>query len=143
VIFLDATVLLYAKSDHQRFRVPCEQLLEAVADGRVAATTTPEVIQECVHVRSRRRSRSDAGEFGRIYAALLSPLAVIEEADLRDGLMLFERHQLGSCDAVLAAAALSVDAAALVSADKAFADVNGLRHVVPDAAGVAELLGPD
>jgi len=143
VIFLDTTVLLYAKGDNHRFRAPCQRLLEAISHGQIAATTTPEVIQECVHVRSRRRSRSDAADVGRIYAALLSPLAVIEEAVLRDGLLLFERHRLGSFDAVLAAAALSVDAAALVSADKAFAELDGLRHVVPDTEGVAQLLGPN
>ena len=54
----------------------------------------------------------------------------------------FERNaHLGPFDTVLAAAALDVGAAALVSADGGFAEVTDLPHVMPDAFGVASLLG--
>jgi hypothetical protein len=43
---------------------------------------------------------------------------------------------------VLVAAAQSVGASALVSADAAYGSVPRLRHIVPDAAGVAVLLRP-
>lgn len=60
---------------------------------------------------------------------------------LRRGLSLFERNErLGAFDAVLAATALGRGASALVSADAAFASIPGLPHVVPDQAGVAQLL---
>jgi predicted nucleic acid-binding protein len=72
---------------------------------------------------------------------MLSPLLVVEESDLRNGLRLFQEHiELGSFDAVLAAAAQSIEATAVVSADTAFSAVGGLRHVTPDAAGVESLL---
>jgi hypothetical protein len=41
---------------------------------------------------------------------------------------------------VLAASAIDIDASALVSADRAFADVPDLNHVIPDDAGVKKLL---
>jgi predicted nucleic acid-binding protein len=47
---------------------------------------------------------------------------------------------LGPFDAVLAAAAESAGAVALVSADPGFAELGTLRHVVPDASGVKSLL---
>ena len=47
--------------------------------------------------------------------------------------------RLGAFDAVLAATATRTSSAALVSADAAFAET-GVRHIVPDARGVAELL---
>jgi predicted nucleic acid-binding protein len=43
-------------------------------------------------------------------------------------------------DAVLAATTIDIDANALVSADRAFADVPGLTHVIPDDTGVKKLL---
>jgi predicted nucleic acid-binding protein len=56
-------------------------------------------------------------------------------------LALFERvDRLGAFDAVLAAAAASSGAAALVSADTAFADAGGVAHIVADATGIASLL---
>jgi len=142
VIVFDTTVLLYAKGADHPLREPCRQVIGAVEAGDVRATTTIEVVQEFAHVRARRRGRADAAELAAAYAELLSPLLVVEERDLVEGLRLFERHEpLGAFDCVLAAAARSVGSAALVSADGAFAKVPRLRHVFPDAEGIDALLG--
>lgn len=142
MIVLDTTVLVYAKGSDHPLRDPCRELVAAIADERIAATTTGEVIQEFVHVRARRRDRSDAVALGRDYAALLSPLLDITGDQLQRGLTLFETTPgLGAFDAVLAATAAAAGATALVSADTAFAAVPDIRHIIPDHDGVAELLG--
>ncbi len=139
MIVLDTTVLVYAKGADHPLRDPCRELLEALAAGDIEATTTVEVIQEFVHVRSRRRGREDAAALGNDFAELLSPLLPVGAQHLRQGLRLFQTtEQLGAFDTVLAAAAAEADA--LVSADSGFAGLTGLRHIVPDAAGVAGLL---
>jgi uncharacterized protein len=141
VIVLDITVLVYAVGTDHPFREPCRQLVQAIADEQVRGSTTVEVLQEFVHVRARRRPRDEAVELGAAFADLLSPLLPVSESELRAGLRLFERvERLGAFDAVLAAAALTAQAQALVSADGAFAEVPRLSHVVPDESGVARLL---
>jgi predicted nucleic acid-binding protein len=141
VIVLDTSVLVYAVGREHPLRTPCIDLLTAAADGLVAATTTTGVLQEFVHVRSRRRSRSDAVRLGRRYASLLSPLLPDSELVLHEGLGVFEEaDRLGAFDAVLAAAAIGAGASALVSADRAFAEVPGLTQVFPDKEGIAALL---
>jgi predicted nucleic acid-binding protein len=142
VIVLDTTVLVYAKGAEHPLRGPCRAVIAEIAAGRLAARTTPEVIQEFTHVRARRRGRADAAALGRDYADLLSPLIPVGEADLKRGLGLFEQiDSLGAFDAVLAATALGAGAETLLSADSAFASVPNLRHVVPDHPGVTRLLG--
>jgi predicted nucleic acid-binding protein len=107
----------------------------------ILATTTIEVIQEFAHVRARRRDRKDAAGLARDYIELLSPLLIVEETDLREGLRLFgEGAGFGSFDAVLAAAAHAAGAEALVSADGGFSGIAAIHHVVPDADGVRGLL---
>ena len=141
MIVVDTTVLVYAVGTDHSLREPCQQLIRAVADGRVLATTTVEVIQEFSHVRARRRDRKDAAGLARDYIELLSPLLIVEETDLREGLRLYEEGTgFGSFDAVLAAAARAAGAEALVSADAGFSGIAAIRHVVPDAAGVRALL---
>jgi predicted nucleic acid-binding protein len=72
---------------------------------------------------------------------LLSPLLIVEETDLREGLRLFEEGTgFGSFDAVLAAAAHAAGAEALVSADTGFSGIAAIYHVVPDTDGVGGLL---
>jgi predicted nucleic acid-binding protein len=134
-------VLVYSRGERHPLLEPCVALFEAIAGGAVEATTTPEVIQEFVHVRARRRTRRDAVALGRSFADLLSPLLIVDEEQLRSGLRLFDRHTaLGAFDAVLAAAAIAAGADALVSADRNFADVTAINHVAPGTPPFDRLL---
>lgn len=140
MIVLDTTVLVYAVGTEHPLRDPCRDLVGAIADGRLRATTTVEVLQELAHVRARRRGRDDAARVARDYLDVLAPLVIVGEDDLQDGLRLFARSdRLGAFDAVLAATAARANADAIVSADAAFAEAD-VPHVVPDAPGVARLL---
>lgn len=122
-------------------REPCSRIISAAADGSVRATTTVEVIQEFAHVHARRRDRALVARAARDYADLLAPLIVVEATDLESGLELWlEAMELGTFDAVLAAAARDRGADALVSADSAFSGIPGLRHVDPSGAELDELL---
>ena len=144
MIVLDTTVLAYAAGADHPLQAPCRRLVRAIADNEVIATTTIEVIQEFAHVRARHRDRKDAAGLARDYIELLSPLLVVEEPDLREGLRLFEYGAgSGAFDAVLAAAAHAAGADALVSADAGFSAVANIRHVIPDADGIRSLLGHD
>lgn len=142
MIVLDTTVLVYAVGADHPLRAPCRAIVAAVGDGSLAATTTPEVIQELADVRARRRDRDDAAPLATSYAELLSPLLVVDEADLRAGLDLFRSHvRLGAFDCVLAATATHRGANGLVSADRAFADIDGLHHIDPaDPEALSSLL---
>lgn len=141
MIVLDTTVLAYAVGADHPLREPCQQLIRAIAGGTILATTTIEVIQEFTHVRARRRDRKDAAELARDYIELLSPLLIVEETDLREGLRLFgDGTGFRAIDAVLAAATHAAGAEALVSADTGFSAIAAIHHVVPDADGVRGLL---
>jgi predicted nucleic acid-binding protein len=141
VIVLDTTVLVYATGAEHPAKDPCGRLIDAVGDGRLDATTTVEVIQAFVHVRAPRAGREAAAELGQGFVALLRPLLAPDEAALTRGLGLYQRHGLGMFDAVLAATALERDAAAVVSADRAFASVPALRHLDPVAPTFVADLG--
>ena len=138
MILLDTTVLSYAVGTEHSLREPCRHLLGAISSGAVRASTTIEVIQEFLHVRSRR-SREDAVELATAYLQLLSPLVRLDEDILGEAFKLYVATPgLGSFDALLAALAIQ-HSDTLVSGDRAFAEVPDLRHVVPDAAGVVGL----
>ena len=130
MIVLDTTVLVYAVGRGHPLREPSRRLVRAVGDGGIAATTSVAVIQEFAHVRARGSGRSDARVRAAEFAELLAPLLPVIPSDVEPALRLFERHpQLDAFDAFLAAAALAHSAEAVVSADRAFGDVRGLRFV--------------
>lgn len=125
MIVLDTTVLVYAVGADHPLRVPARRLITSIGAGRVAATTTPEVIQEFTHVRARRESRDEAAALAREFVTLLTPLTPVTPTDLTAGLEVFARTpSLGCVDAVLVAVARRL-AAPLVSADRGFETVLG------------------
>jgi hypothetical protein len=129
LIVLDTTVLVYAVAVGHPLREASRRLVQAIGEG-FAATTSVAVIQEFAHVRARRRDRSDARVRATEFAELLAPLLPLVPNDVEPGLRLFERNaELDASDAFLAAAAVTHGAEALVSADRAFAGVRGLRFV--------------
>ena len=139
MIVLDTTVLVYAVGSQHPLRQPCRDLVGAVAAGRLPASTTVEVLQEFTHVRARRRGREDAVQLARDYLDVLAPLLVVGECDLQEGLRLYARSErLGAFDAVLAATAGRANAAAIISADTAFAEA--ACAISFPATGVAGLL---
>lgn len=141
MIVLDTSVLVYAVGADHLLRTPCRRLIEAVREGAVTATTTVEVLQEFVHVRSRRRPRADAVDLADAYIDLLSPLLITDEGSLARAFGIFrDVDAVGAFDAILAAVTVESGATALVSADRRFAQVTRLHHVVPDPVGVAALL---
>lgn len=141
MILLDTTVLVYALGEDHPLKGPSIRMLDAVASGRLAATTTVEVVQEFTHVRARRgRTRATAVADARRYVRLLGPLVSPDQQALDLGLELFAAGGLGCFDSVLAATARGADAT-LVSADGAFAHVDGLRHLDPSSPSLLDDLG--
>lgn len=143
MILLDTTILIYAVGAEHPLRDPCRSVVAAIGDGRLSATTTVEVIQEFVHVRARRHGRADAAALGASYATLFAPLVSIDADDLSEGLRIYREHdRLGAFDAVLAAASVRRDhITGLLSADAAFAAVNGLVHIDPAGMDLDNALG--
>lgn len=140
MIVLDTTVLVYATGGDHPLREPARSLVDAIGDGQVEATTTVQVLQEFAYVRARRAGRGEATGLVNRFAQLLDPLVAVETAHLRLGLDIWQAtDRLGSFDATLAAVAIT-EGFALVSADKAFADVPGLDHINCNTGGIGRLL---
>ncbi len=79
----------------------------------------------------------------RSFVELLSPLVEPNEDDLDRGLQLFTAHEdVGAFDAVLAAVTMGREhLRGLMSTDRAFAGIPGLRHIDPaDPAALGALL---
>lgn len=142
MLLIDTNVLMYASGGDHPLRDPSKHIIAQISEGRLKAMTTPEAIQEFAHIFGRRRGRRAATQLAMEFATLLAPLRMTEAEHIEQGLALWQEHEeLGAFDAVLAAVALDTKYTTIVSADRAFAVVPGLRHVYPDTEGITSLLG--
>jgi predicted nucleic acid-binding protein len=142
-VFLDANVFLYAAGADPRCADPCRRLLLAVESGALDATTSTEVVQEVLHVVSRRRGNALAVQAAEAVLDLVpAPIAVTADV-MRGAIELLRKYpQLSVRDGVHAAAMASVGCAVVVSADRHFDQVAGLKRIDPLVDGaVAGLVG--
>lgn len=140
MILVDANVLVYALGGEHRLQAVARDTLELAPT--VPLRVTPRALEEFAHAFARRgRSRSSAVELVGEWSASLGPVEHASEEDIAEAFALWAQHPgLQTADALLAATAMRHDAQ-LLSADRAFADVTGLRYVDLADPDLAERLG--
>jgi len=139
VIFLDANVWMYAAGARHRHKKASVALLEAIARGDVAATTSTEVLQEILH-RYRALGRWEDGR--RVYdlARKIVPNVVPITVEMTDRArqLLDVYGGLMARDALHAATCELIGATDLCSYDRDFDVIDGLQRIEPAAAVARE-----
>ena len=137
----DTAIFVYALGRDHPYKDPCRSIVRRATDGELLGEACTELVQEFLHVQLRgRRDRKDAVAQARNVAELCR-LHPFEPRDIPMVLTLVERHaQLQPRDAVFAATALNREIPVILSTDRGFDVVSGLRRVDPsDQDAVAEL----
>lgn len=131
-LFLDANVFLYALGADSPHRATCRDVLQAVGQGNLDGITSTEVLQEILHVRSRRMSEADATSAVRAAAALVAEVLPVTSHDVIEACSLLEAHAgLGARDALHAAVMKSSQVHLLVSSDRDFDAIPDLKRIEP------------
>ncbi len=138
-IFLDANVFLYAVGGEGPHREPCRDLLKSAGDGSIDAVTNTEVLQEILHVRSRRSGIKDAVEAVRAAANLVNEVLPVTKADILVACDLLELHQkLGARDSLHAAVMKNSSIHLIASVDGDFDVLKDVKRLSPsDAVSLA------
>jgi predicted nucleic acid-binding protein len=142
-VLLDTNVFAYAVGGPSPYREPCREIVEQLAIGAIEGEVSTDLVQELLHLRFRRTGDRYAAAEAARRVAMLVALHDVTASELTRALALFQRHpQLGARDAMFAAVALNRRLSAIVTADRGFDGIPGLRRVDPlDADGVASLCG--
>lgn len=130
--FLDANVFLYAAGAESPHRAPCLRVLRGVAEGRIEANTNTKVVQEVLHVLTRRGSPAVALRAAGNVLGLFPAILPVTAPDLRAALdLLAGRPELPVRDAIHAATALRAGMHDVVSVDRHFDLLRVLRRIDP------------
>jgi predicted nucleic acid-binding protein len=134
-LLLDTNVFLYAIGGESAQREPCRALLVAVGEGRLDGVTNSEVLQEILHVRGRRVSRTEATQSVREAAALVREVLSVERADVLLACDLIEHHpRLGARDALHVATMKNAGITLIASVDGDFDALPGIQRMGPEEA---------
>jgi predicted nucleic acid-binding protein len=129
-VFLDTNVFLYAIGAQHPLKAASQQVLKLVGDGDLEAASSTEVVQEILHVLSRRGLRETALKLALHTIDLLHPLLPVTQADISVACDLMDRYPaLPTRDAIHAATMLNNGISDIITADGHFDEVEGIRHL--------------
>jgi predicted nucleic acid-binding protein len=126
--FVDANVLVYSAGESE-YRDPCLEIVAAVAAGGVAGRSSTAALEEVFHAELSGRADRMQGLAGYAYG-VLTPLLPVTDEVFRRALEV-DAPQLGANDRVHVATCLLNDIDVIVSADRGFDGVKGIRRVDP------------
>ena len=132
--FLDTNVFLYAAGGEHPYRAPCQDLLRRIAEGKIDATTSSEVVQEVLYVLTRRGLRTEAVALARNILAVFPNLLEIGAGEMIAACDLLESlPELPARDAVHAATMLTHEITTIITADTHFDQLAQVQRIAPDA----------
>jgi predicted nucleic acid-binding protein len=109
-------------------------VLSAVAAGQLDGVTSSEVLQEILHVRSRRLGNGDATRAARAASALVADVLPVTQADVLTACDLLDTTRLTPRDAIHAAVMKNNGIRTLVSIDRDFDALKTIRRIGPKEA---------
>jgi predicted nucleic acid-binding protein len=130
--FVDTAVLMYAAGGQHPLRAPSQRVLERVEAGELDAVISVEVVQEIVH-RYLAIRRPDLAVTGATAAMdLFAPVLPLTHAVIRRIPALARDYpMLAARDLVHVATCLHEGIAEIISPDRGFDAVAGLRRIDP------------
>ncbi len=129
-LFVDANIFLYAIGAESPHREPSRALLAAVSEGRLEGVTSSEVLQEILHVRTRRVGIADATTAVPAAADLVADVLAVAKKDVLDACDLIKQYPaLGARDALHAAVMMNAGMHLLVSVDRDFDLITSLKRI--------------
>ena len=137
----DTAVFVYAVGAPHPYRPPCREIVDLAATRRLVGEASADLVQEFLHRRwVRTRDRAKAVRDSREVAGLCK-LHPLRPDDVMLALRVYEASRgLNARDAAFAAVALNRGIEVILSPDRHFDEVPGLRRVDPaDSAAVAAL----
>ena len=135
-VFLDSNVFLYAAGAEHTYKKPCIDVIRAVAEGRLAANTSVEVVQEILYVLLRRGRVRDASRLCHNVLQLFPAMMSVTREDMaRAATLARDLETLPARDLVHLACMANHGMNTIVTADKHFDQVSGISRVDPRDVG--------
>lgn len=132
VYFIDANIVVYAVGHPHVLKSPCVTILDALAKRSVVSATNVEVLQEILHIYSRRGERNFAIEMARNLSILVTTLYSVTPGDFTRALTLHSQHQrLTARDSLHLASLYNNGITHILSADRHFDGLPGITRIDP------------
>jgi predicted nucleic acid-binding protein len=132
MIYLDSNVFIYAALNADSLGSKMRKLLARVEEGSESAASSALTFDELVWAVGRYRKKEDAWAAGQAFLDLRN-LKIVDVGPkvLSLALEIMRKHDLAPRDGIHAASALMQDIRTIISSDRHFDKIEGLRRRFP------------
>ena len=133
LMFIDTNIPMYAAGAPHTLREPSQRVIAAIVSGDIDAVTDAEVFQEILYRYFRVGERAKGFTvFDSFYRIMLGRILPVDDADISGARRLAARYPaLSPRDLIHASVALHHQALDVITADRGFDLVDGLRRLDP------------
>ena len=129
---IDANIFIYAVGSQHTYKAPCRDVLRSIREGRIQAATNTEALQEVLYFYHGR----GAVAFGATYVKrLLRTFPLVIEIDGRiidrAASLVLSHPALTTRDLIHAAVTIEHGLEGIISADRGFDQIPGVRRFDP------------
>lgn len=130
--FIDANIPMYAAGMEHEYREPCRFVLLACVMGAVEAVTDAEVLQEILYRFSAIGRRPEGIALCRDFMAAVPEIMPVQAETVAAAASMMEAHEfLSPRGAIHAATAQAAQVEAVISTDRHFGRLPGIRPLDP------------
>ena len=134
VVFLDANVVMYAVGGEHPYRLPCQQVMSAIANNTLTAAIDTEIVQEILHRYGALRRFAEAVAIAQDLLSVVNLVYPVTLRDIQRALELFSAYSaqgVQARDTIHAAVMQNNGIRAILSADQHFDLIEGIERIDP------------
>ena len=126
---VDTNVVIYAAGKAHPLQDEARRVLERIAEGSLHANVDAEVLQEILHVYAARKERVKGFDtLDDLFVLFPNPIAITREEIETARDLMRSNSFLGARDAIHAAVVQTHDLEGIVSADRVFDRIKGVKR---------------
>jgi uncharacterized protein len=130
--FIDANIVLYSVGKPHPLKAPCLAVMEDLARRTILSATNIEVLQEILHIYSRRGERSFGIEMAQNLSSLVTTVLAVTPEDFARALIFHRQYpDLMARDSLHLASLHNNRITHIVSVDKHFDNLPGITRIDP------------
>ena len=132
MIFIDTNIPIYAAGQPHPLREACQRVMRAAAAGHIEVVTDSEVFQEILYRYWRIGERKKGLQiFDSFYQIMAGRIFAVGERDVHRARELAEEYSISLRDLIHLAVMKNNDIEEILTADKDFDRVKGIRRIDP------------
>jgi predicted nucleic acid-binding protein len=130
--FVDTNIPVYAAGKEHKNKVPCSEIIIRIADGRIRAVSSVEVLQEILHIYSQTKEQGKGIKIFQDFRSILEHIFPITIKEINLAGELLEKHKdISARDALHASVMILNGIAEICSTDGDFDKIEGIKRIDP------------